>query len=370
MQPISIYIHWPFCTKKCPYCDFNSFVTDRIDYDKWKDAYLRAIDSYGEIIASREIKSIFFGGGTPSLATPDIIKAIVDRLKLISTFAHNVEITLEANPTSVEARKFSEFKDGGVNRVSLGIQSLRDENLKFLGRNHSANEAIAAIEAVKKSFDNYSLDFIYALPHQTLSDWEKELNEAISLASNHLSLYQLTIENGTKFGAMARAGLLREIDEEVAVEMFDLTYEVTKKHNLLRYEVSNHAKPGFESIHNLNYWNYGDYIGIGPGAHGRHNRLMTIDIKQPDQWIKKVMSNGNGIEVSKPLSQDDIRIERIIMGMRTNYGIDITLVNEFEDLLQDNMVEVENGRLRATNSGIKLLNAITAKLAQNYATSG
>jgi putative oxygen-independent coproporphyrinogen III oxidase len=363
MQPISIYIHWPYCSKKCPYCDFNSFVTDKIDYDKWESAYIKAIDSYREIIAGRKIKTIFFGGGTPSLATPNIIESIINKLNAVGNFSDAVEITLEANPTSVEARKFSEFRQVGVNRVSLGIQSLRDDNLKFLGRNHSANEAIAAIEAVKENFDNYSLDFIYALPHQKLSDWEEELTEAIALASNHLSFYQLTIENGTKFGAMAKAGLLNEIDEEVAAEMFDLTYEITKSHNFHRYEVSNHARPGFESLHNLNYWQYGDYIGIGPGAHGRYNKFMTIDVKQPELWIKQVFDNGNGIDVRQNLSEEDIRIEKIIMGMRINCGIDISLVNDFGTLIADQLVVIEDGRVKTTNLGVKFLNSVIKRIA-------
>ena len=365
---ISIYIHWPFCSKKCPYCDFNSFVTDKIDYQKWNDGYLRAINNYRKLLESREIKSIFFGGGTPSLARPHIIKSIIDELKVVSNFANNIEITLEANPTSVEAKKFNQFREAGVNRVSLGIQSLRDDNLKFLGRNHSANEAIGAIEAVKESFDNYSLDFIYALPNQTLSEWEKELNEAISLASNHLSLYQLTIENGTKFGAMAKAGLLNEIDEGLAADMFNMTNEITTRAGFTRYEVSNHAKSGFESVHNLNYWEYGDYIGIGPGAHGRYGdqKIMTIDVKQPELWIKSVIDKGNGVQVSQQLTDEEMRIEKIMMGIRTRYGIDVGLLIEkdqvLRDLLQDRLIELSGDRLTVTDRGLLLLNSITGAI--------
>ena len=364
MLPISIYIHWPYCIKKCPYCDFNSFVTDKIDHNKWTDAYLKAINYYAALLRDKQIKSIFFGGGTPSLATPDMIKSIINELRGLSIFASDIEITLEANPTSVEAKKFAAFKDAGINRVSLGIQSLRDENLKFLGRNHSANEAIKAIEAVKQSFDNYSLDFIYALPNQTIGEWDEELKEAISLASNHLSLYQLTIENGTKFGAMAKAGLLNEIDEGIAADMFDLTNEVTTRHGLYRYEVSNHAKYGFESKHNLNYWEYGDYIGIGPGAHGRYGdkKLMTIDIKQPELWIKSVIDHGNGVELKQLLTDEDMRIEKVMMSMRLSSGIDISLVNDYKDLVQDNLLEVVGSKIRATQNGIKLLNSLITKL--------
>ena len=242
--------------------------------------------------------------------------------------------------------------------------SLRDENLNFLGRNHSANEAINAIEAVKQSFDNYSLDFIYALPNQTISGWEKELREAISLASNHLSLYQLTIENGTKFGAMAKAGLLNEIDESIAADMFDLTNDVTTSHGLYRYEVSNHAKYGFESKHNLNYWEYGDYIGIGPGAHGRYGniKLMTVDIKQPELWIKSVINHGNGVELKQLLTDEDMRIEKVMMGMRLSSGIDINLVKNYKDLVKDGLLDIVNDKIKATNRGMKLLNSVIAKL--------
>lgn len=363
---VSIYIHWPFCSKKCPYCDFNSFVTDKIDYQKWNDAYLRSIKHYSKFLEDREINSIFFGGGTPSLATPQLIKSIIDELKLVSNFSDHIEITLEANPTSVEAKKFNQFRDAGVNRVSLGIQSLRDENLKFLGRNHSASEAINAIEAVKNSFDNYSLDFIYALPNQILSDWNKELNEAISLASSHLSLYQLTIENGTKFGAMAKAGLLNEIDEGLAADMFNMTNEITTRAGFTRYEVSNHAKSGFESVHNLNYWEYGDYIGIGPGAHGRYSdygKIMTIDVKQPELWIKSVSEKGNGVEVSQKLTDEEVRIEKIMMGMRTRDGIDVGLLigkdKVLQQLSQDQLIKLSDDRVTATDRGILVLNSIT-----------
>jgi putative oxygen-independent coproporphyrinogen III oxidase len=370
MTPISIYIHWPFCAKKCPYCDFNSFVQDKIDHDKWSDAYIIAIDHYAKFLNNKQIKSIFFGGGTPSLATPMMIKNIIDHLKSITTFSNNIEITLEANPTSVEAVKFSQFKDVGINRISLGVQSLRNENLKFLGRNHSSDEAITAIEILKSNFENYSLDFIYALPDQTLEAWEKELNEAISLASNHLSLYQLTIENGTKFGAMAKAGLLNEIDEIIASEMFKLTNDITTQNGFNRYEVSNHAKFGFESIHNLNYWEYGDYIGIGPGAHGRYNssegKIMTVDIKQPDLWIKSLFEKANGLHLLEKLSAEDIRIETIMMGIRTKYGIPLELLHNKEQIIKeltnDQLVEVIDNRVKITDKGLIILNSVTGYL--------
>ena len=343
-ENISIYIHWPFCIKKCPYCDFNSFVTKDIDHQKWTEAYLQSIQKYySEILQDRTITTIFFGGGTPSLATPNMISSIINALTDISGIANNIEITLEANPTSVEAQKFSEFKSAGINRVSMGIQSLRDANLQFLGRNHSVKESLHAIDAVSKIFHNYSLDFIYALPHQTLSEWETELREAISLANGHMSLYQLTIENSTKFGAMARQGLLNEIDQDIAADMFEMTYNITASHGLDRYEVSNHAKPGYESLHNLNYWRYGDYIGIGPGAHGRITKdavkIMTVDKKQPEIWLNEVMSKGNALEINQTLEDEDVRIESIMMGLRTVEGINRNLIKCKDNIIQQLIVD-------------------------------
>lgn len=371
MDTISIYIHWPFCDKKCPYCDFNSFVNPTINHATWTQAYLRVIQhEYQGFLSRKTIKSIFFGGGTPSLAKPSMIGAIIDALKSISNFAENIEITLEANPTSVETKKFAEFKKAGINRVSLGIQSLRDNNLRFLGRNHSAKDSISAIEAVKESFSNYSLDLIYALPQQTVSEWQDELEEAISLAAQHLSLYQLTIENGTKFGLLAKQGLLKEINEEIAAEMFEVTSQITEKNHLYRYEVSNHAKPGYESIHNINYWMYGDYIGIGPGAHGRYTtntgKAAVTDIKQPDTWLQQAMSEGNGIETCQYLTTDDIRMEKIMVGMRTRQGVEKRVFEGKEEtveaMIEDGMIVSDSGRISATSQGLSLLNSLVAML--------
>ena len=371
-KPISIYIHWPFCIKKCPYCDFNSFVAKDIEHQKWTEAYLQSITQYySEILKDRIISTIFFGGGTPSLATPNMISAIIENLANVSEIAKNVEITLEANPTSVESQKFSEFKSAGMKRVSMGIQSLRDENLKFLGRNHSVKESLNAIDAVRKIFHNYSLDFIYALPNQSLAEWEIELREAISLASGHMSLYQLTIENGTKFGAMAKQGLLDEIDQDVAADMFEMTYNITASHGLNRYEVSNHAKQGYESLHNLNYWRYGDYIGIGPGAHGRFTqdgikKVMTVDKKQPEIWLNEVMSKGNALEVNQTLTDEDIRIESIMMGLRTVEGISKDLIKCEEEvirqLIADEMISQKDETIYATPKGLAILNTLIRML--------
>lgn len=366
-EKISIYVHWPFCLKKCPYCDFNSFVAKDIEHDRWTEAYKKVItEYYSESLQNREISTIFFGGGTPSLATPKMIETIIKTFDDVSKISSNSEITLEANPTSVEAKKFADFKVAGINRVSMGIQSLRDDNLQFLGRNHSVDESRNAIDAVKKSFHNYSLDFIYALPHQTIPQWRDELHEAIDLASGHMSLYQLTIEGGTKFGAMAKQGLLDEIDQDVAAEMFEMTNDITGAAGLHRYEVSNHAREGYESLHNLNYWRYGDYIGIGPGAHGRYNKIMTVDKKQPEAWLNDVMTKGNALEINNPLSDDDIILERIMMGMRTSEGVNASLLinRNLTDLIEDGLIEVEVNKVKATQKGLLVLNSLIEALVR------
>lgn len=366
-EKISIYVHWPFCLKKCPYCDFNSFVAKDIEHERWTESYKKVITGYySEVLKNREISTIFFGGGTPSLATPKMIETIIKTLCDVSEISSNPEITLEANPTSVEAKKFADFKAAGINRVSMGIQSLRDDNLHFLGRNHSVEESRKAIDAVRKNFHNYSLDFIYALPHQTISQWREELHEAIDLASGHMSLYQLTIEGGTKFGAMSKQGLLDEIDQDVAAEMFEMTNDITGAAGLHRYEVSNHAMPGYESLHNLNYWRYGDYLGIGPGAHGRYNKTMTVDKKQPEAWLHDVMTKGNALEINNPLSDDEIRLEKIMMGMRTSEGININLLKnkDLTNLIKDCLIALEGNKVKATQKGLLVLNSLIEDLVR------
>lgn len=372
MTSTAIYIHWPFCIKKCPYCDFNSFVSEKIDHEKWSNAYLRVIkDYYREFLHQKNISSIFFGGGTPSLATPKMIQEILNALSEIATFENNIEITLEANPTSVETEKFIQFKNAGINRVSLGIQSLREQNLQFLGRNHSVSEARSAIHTVKEIWQNYSLDFIYALPNQSLEHWKEELTEILLLESPHLSLYQLTVEQNTKFGAMARHGLFKEIDEEIAAKMFEMTYIMTQKHGLHRYEVSNHAKNSYESRHNLNYWQYGDYVGLGPGAHGRitknNQKIMTADIKQPELWLTSVLQNKHGIQIIETLNDDEVNIEKIMMNMRTKFGVSLSLLQNkqyaVDHLLQHNLIYIQENHVIATENGVKVLNSIIETLA-------
>src|SRR5262252_8891286 len=264
-----LYVHWPFCLSKCPYCDFNSHVREAIDHERWRDALLLELDHYAADTPARRLTSIFFGGGTPSLMAPDTVAAVIERAARHWPFAPDIEITLEANPTSVEAGKFAGFRSAGVNRVSLGVQALNDADLKFLGRHHSAAEARAAIEIARRSFRRHSFDLIYARPGQSAAAWRAELAEAIALAGDHLSVYQLTIEPETVFGAAHRRGELQVPEEEDAAALYELTQELLGAAGLPAYEISNHARPGEESRHNLAYWRYRTYAGIGPGAHGR-----------------------------------------------------------------------------------------------------
>jgi putative oxygen-independent coproporphyrinogen III oxidase len=367
---ISLYFHWPFCQKKCPYCDFNSFVSTDVNHQEWCNAYLKVLKHYKNFLQNKKITSIFFGGGTPSLATPSMIKTILDFIKYeITDLPQDVEITLEANPTSVEVKKFQAFQKAGINRVSLGIQSFREENLAFLGRNHNLQDALIALEILRDTFNHYSFDLIYALPQQTLQLWEEELHTAIDLAKGHLSLYQLTIENNTKFGALKRSGLLSEIDENTAISMFKTTQALLKQAGFTRYEVSNFAKPGYESQHNLNYWLYKDYLGIGPGAHGRFTidaqKVATQDIKDPQQWLQKVQLTGEGLSIKEVLSLEAIRLEKILMGMRTKYGIDKHLVGvDYSGLITQRLIKEINSKIIATNKGFLLLNNIIQQLSE------
>ncbi len=268
-----LYIHWPFCQAKCPYCDFNSHVAREIDQSRWLRAYLSEIDRYGEMLSGRVLNSVFFGGGTPSLMNPDVVAAILERVRRTWPTANDLEVTLEANPGSVEAGKFRAFSQGGVSRISMGVQALNDRDLKRLGRIHSVAEARQAFDIARETFDRVSFDLIYARQDQTLDDWHSELGEALSMAIDHLSLYQLTIEQGTAFGDRYAAGRLRGLPEDdLAADMYQATQDICNAAGLGAYEVSNHARPGSESRHNMIYWRYGDYAGIGPGAHGRITR--------------------------------------------------------------------------------------------------
>jgi putative oxygen-independent coproporphyrinogen III oxidase len=320
-KPISIYIHWPFCLAKCPYCDFNSHIRDKINQEAFNKAYIKEIDYYRETLANSEINSIFFGGGTPSLMDASLVGNIIAYLSKLSSFADNIEISLEANPTSIESNKFKSFKASGINRVSVGIQSLNEQDLNFLGRKHSKQEALNAIELASSIFNNYSFDLIYALPNQDLSAWEAELETALKLCKYHISLYQLTIEKGTQFFNDFRAKKFDLPNDLKAVEMYNLTREITAAHGFNDYEISNYAKEGFQCRHNLAYWNYEDYIGIGPGAHGRYNNKATMTFHSPEKWLSFVAQNGHGIQNLKELSNEERIQEFTIMNIRKNQGI-------------------------------------------------
>ncbi|MCB1532653.1 MAG: coproporphyrinogen III oxidase [Alphaproteobacteria bacterium] len=322
---LGVYIHWPFCLSKCPYCDFNSHVREGIDEAAWRAAYVRSVEHYAQRLPGRQVRSIFFGGGTPSLMSPETAEAIISEIQKNWQVSNDVEITLEANPTSVEIEKFRAFQMAGVNRVSIGVQALNDTDLKFLGREHSAKEAIQAIETARKVFDRYSFDLIYARPEQSLSAWEDELARAQDLADSHLSLYQLTIERNTPFYMSHEQGLFSIPEEGLAADFYTLTQEVMEGYGLPAYEVSNHARAGEESRHNMIYWTYGDYVGIGPGAHGRitidGRKYPTREHQAPDIWLDRAGKDGTAAKAEASLSHYDRFMEALMMGLRLRAGV-------------------------------------------------
>ena len=374
-----VYVHWPFCASKCPYCDFNSHVrTAAIDEPRFVKAFERELDYQKQISGSREVGSIFFGGGTPSLMRADTIGAILDAIARRWTVSPRVEITMEANPTSVEASRLRAYRDVGINRLSLGFQAMNDRDLKALGRLHSADEARAAVKIAASIFDRYSFDLIYARPDQTPKEWADELREAIALAAEHLSLYQLTIEEGTMFERLVAAGKLKPVADEEQRILFDITQETCEKLGLPAYEISNHARPGAECRHNLLYWRYGDYVGVGPGAHARlsdaSGRHAMSNEKHPETWLSLVETNGHALIDDETLTSRDAANECLLMGLRLNEGLDVihceTLAGHQLDqttihrLMDEHLVEsVANNRLRVTSKGKPVLNAIVGALS-------
>ncbi len=371
-----LYLHWPFCQAKCPYCDFNSHVVDTIDQARWKSAYLAEIARAAAETPGRILDSIYFGGGTPSLMDPDLVAAILDTIRRHWRVVNDLEITLEANPTSVEAGRFRGYHDAGVNRISMGIQALDDTSLRALGRLHSVADAWKAYDIARDTFARVSFDLIYARQNQTLNHWQRELNEALSMAADHLSLYQLTIEDGTAFGARLARGKLPGLpNEDLAADMYFLTQQMTERAGLPAYEVSNHAASGQESRHNLVYWRGGDYVGIGPGAHGRltfdGTRHATETHLAPARWLTAVENNGTGETLRDPISPRDQGDELMMMGLRLHEGIelarynDITgndLTKQINDLTDLGLVTLNDGRLMLTPAGRPLLNAILRQL--------
>lgn len=370
MQDLAVYIHWPYCLKKCPYCDFNSHVTDSVDHKIWRKAYGCEIDYYARILGERTVTSIFFGGGTPSLMQPETVEYVINALRSKFNLTSDCEITLEANPTSIETQKFSDFKNAGVNRVSVGVQSLRDESLKFLGREHSARDALLSLEIANQIFDRVSFDLIYARPNQTIDDWQNELSQALSYAKGHLSLYQLTIEDGTQFKILREKGELQELDYDVAGDMYSITSNIMMDAGLPAYEISNYAKNGQESLHNLTYWNYRDYIGIGPGAHGRitlpnGEKHATRTIKSPDKWMADVLNKGHGLRPVAVLDAKTQLEERVMMGLRLRDGISadyFPLVKKMDYLFENNFLKMKNGRLYVPQDKWPVLDSILARL--------
>jgi putative oxygen-independent coproporphyrinogen III oxidase len=374
-----VYIHWPFCLSKCPYCDFNSHVRrEGIDEARFVRAFASEIEITAERAPGREVNSIFFGGGTPSLMQPATVASILDAIAKHWTVAPDVEVTLEANPTSVEAQRFRGYRSAGVNRVSLGVQALDDGVLKELGRLHNTQEALAAIAIARKVFARYSFDLIYARPRQTPAEWAAELRRAISEAAEHLSLYQLTIEPETPFAALHAAGKLATPDEDLARALYDTTQEVCAAHGLPAYEISNHARPGAECRHNLVYWRGQEYAGIGPGAHGRLDldgrRHATATEKRPEAWLQRVESQGHGLIVDDILTPEERADEFLLMGLRLAEGIDPRRYERIAGhplnpgrialLREQGAVEVTaEGRLRVTNPFFPLLDAVVADLA-------
>jgi oxygen-independent coproporphyrinogen-3 oxidase len=325
MEPLALYIHWPFCLSKCPYCDFNSHVREVLPQARFRAALLRELEWEAERLGRRPLHSIFFGGGTPSLMEPETVGALIARARALFAPTDDIEITLEANPTSIEAGRFGGYRDAGVNRVSIGVQSLDEADLARLGRHHSAAQAVAALEIGRRLFPRLSFDLIYARPGQTLAAWRVELARALDLAADHLSLYQLTIEPGTAFEALHRRGEIVLPDEETAAALYEATAEEAGRFGLLPYEVSNYAKPGSESRHNLAYWRYGDYAGIGPGAHGRvsvgDRLLATRRHRAPEIWAERVEAKGHGSGEDVAVTPQERAREMLLMGLRLSEGI-------------------------------------------------
>lgn len=320
-----VYVHWPFCLSKCPYCDFNSHVRETIDQDRWRAALLADLDHEAERTPGRQVTSVFFGGGTPSLMAPATVAAVIERIDRRWGLAADAEITAEANPTSVERARLADIRDAGVNRVSLGVQALDNDALRFLGRGHDAAEALAAVATAARLFRRYSIDLIYARPGQSPAAWRAELERALSHVGDHISVYQLTIEQGTVFHGLWRQGSLEPPDADTGAALYDVTQEMLEAAGLPAYEISNHAAPGGECRHNLLYWRYGEYVGIGPGAHGRVSRdgtkLATQRRRLPERWLEAVERDGHGIRGELPLSVGDRLVEMVLMGLRTREGI-------------------------------------------------
>ncbi|NVE94052.1 radical SAM family heme chaperone HemW [Altererythrobacter lutimaris] len=375
----ALYIHWPFCAKKCPYCDFNSHVRDTVDFDRWKQALISDMRHEAELAGGEALTSVFFGGGTPSLMPPSLVAALLEEAERLWGFSQGIEITLEANPSSVEASNFAGLASAGVNRVSLGVQSLRSDALRFLGRLHDVNEALQALETAQQIFDRVSFDLIYARPGQTEEQWRAELTQALSYGTSHLSLYQLTIEPGTRFQTEVRLGNITPLDDDPAAELFAVTQELTENAGLPAYETSNHARPGEESRHNLTYWRYEDYCGIGPGAHGRRRAQATERHKRPEAYLQAVETHGDGTKIHRDLPEMEQASEAILMGLRLVEGMQLQRLEKRFSIPRNQLLDLtkvelhqslgliwqDSGRLGVTPAGRPLLDGLLAELVSD-----
>ena len=376
-EPLALYVHWPFCVSKCPYCDFNSHVRASVDQARWREALIADLRHEAALTAGRPVASIFFGGGTPSLMPPETVAAVIAAADAAWGLTQACEITLEANPSSVEAARFADLAAAGVNRVSLGLQALDDASLRFLGRAHDVAEGLAALATAQRVFARVSTDLIYARPGQTLAEWDAELARAIGFGTEHLSLYQLTIEPGTRFATDYAAGRLAMPDDDLAADLFALTQDRTAAARLPAYEVSNHARPSAESRHNLTYWRMGDYAGIGPGAHGRRGGVATVRHKKPENWLAAVDHQRHGIAEEEALDPATRLTEALLMGLRMREGVDLARlaalggvpVGEAIDsaaaarLADQGLLVLDGTRISVTGGGMPVLNAILAELA-------
>lgn len=373
---LALYIHWPFCLAKCPYCDFNSHVRERTDIAAWEAALLADMRHEAALTTGRPLTSIFFGGGTPSLMPPALVETLLTEAERLWGFAPGIEITLEANPSSVEAANFAALTTAGINRVSLGLQALDDKTLKFLGRLHDVSESLAALELAQRLFSRVNFDLIYAHPGHTPEAWEVELKRALAFGTGHLSLYQLTIEPGTRFATLVREGALAPLDDDAAGDLFNLTRELTSAAGLPAYETSNHARPGEESRHNLTYWRYQDYVGIGPGAHGRRLGMATVRHKKPENFLRAHAEQHHGIAEERALTPSDQAMEAVLMGLRLTEGIapaklaarfgfaEAELINPAKRQFYTSIGHLaDNGaNLRVTEQGAPLLEALLTEL--------
>jgi oxygen-independent coproporphyrinogen-3 oxidase len=375
-----LYVHWPFCLSKCPYCDFNSHVRERIDQRRWRDALLRELAHYAAQTAGQTPTSLFFGGGTPSLMEPETVAAVIEAARQHWRLSDNLEVTLEANPTSIEASKFRAFHDAGVNRVSIGVQALNDRALLFLGRQHSAGQALRALEIGRETFERMSFDLIYARPEQSLEEWQRELEAALGLAGGHISLYQLTIETGTAFEQRFARGDFQLPDDETQAALFDWTAERLAAAGLPAYEISNHARPGEESRHNLTYWRYGDYVGVGPGAHGRltvdGRKFATRQHRAPEAWLEAVERDGHATRQRDEIAAGERLSEMTMMGLRLAEGVPLARFSaerglpfdqaldpqKLKRLIEGGFLSLDGDRLRATPEGRARLNAVLGAL--------